>query len=215
MFDPVRSTLDATAGHASFAPALALVAGAASSLGPCVAPRYVALAGLLAGRSQQARLRVAAAFVGGVFTAYATFALSAALLAGVARVSHLFYAGVALAFACGGFVTLRRRAACEQRGRAAQLGSTFVLGASLAVGISPCCAPVIAGVAAYTVSTGNGIYGAAVLGAFALGHSAPLALAVTSGKRLRVPWLDISGDVWATIGAALLLALGAFYAVLA
>ena len=98
MIDPVALGIDAIArGDATRIP-LAVAAGAATSIGPCVAPRYIALAALL-GRTWRRALTVAA-FVAGLLTAYTALGFGTGLLAAVTGHASAVYVVLALALSC-------------------------------------------------------------------------------------------------------------------
>jgi thiol:disulfide interchange protein len=74
----------------------------------------------------------------------------------------------------------------------------------------------VVGILAYTSQSGDALYGSALLAIFAFGHTLPL-LGVGGGAR-RLAVLFSNGNVTSavsTAAAALMLALSAYYAVLA
>ncbi|MFN2529637.1 MAG: hypothetical protein ABR584_13070, partial [Candidatus Baltobacteraceae bacterium] len=101
MFDPINLSLQAVAlGHpAAFA--LVFVAGAATSVGPCAAPRLIAISGLTATGQKPVMHANAAAFVGGLIIAYASFGIFTSLLGRVTMFSHGVYIALALGLAGG------------------------------------------------------------------------------------------------------------------
>ncbi|HVA27562.1 MAG TPA: cytochrome c biogenesis protein CcdA, partial [Candidatus Baltobacteraceae bacterium] len=133
--------------------------------------------------------------------------------------STQLYALLSVAFAAYGMWSLIHRDAgpChEPRGRAASLGGTFLVGAMSALLPSPCCSPVLLGLAALSAGSADILHVVALAAAFALGHVLPLAaasltlapvIATFTGNRAR-------GAV-RTVGAGLCLALGALYGILA
>ncbi|HXP92446.1 MAG TPA: cytochrome c biogenesis protein CcdA [Candidatus Binatia bacterium] len=187
MFDPIALGAQAVAERAVAAPPLVLLAGVLSSFGPCVAPRFIALAACVAQAPRPKIILVT--FVAGLVAAYASFGIAASLL-GAARVfSSVIYAAVAAGLLAGGLTTIVQAGhesdgARRARDRAERsLGGVFLLGASFAFVTSPCCTPIVAMILAYTSMVGFGFYGAALLAIFALGHALPLiAYGTMSGR---------------------------------
>src|SRR5579875_305599 len=101
-------------------------------------------------------------FLAGLVAAYASFGTAASLLGGMRAYSSPVYAMVALALAVGGIVTLLHAEHCDDRmGPPAQpaqrsFGGVFLLGASFAFVLSPCCTPLVAMILAYTSLAGRG-----------------------------------------------------------
>jgi cytochrome c biogenesis protein CcdA len=220
MIDPLALGVDAIArGDAARLP-LAVAAGIATSVGPCVAPRYIALAAVLGKRR---RALTIAAFVTGMLTAYAALGFGTGLLAQVTGHASALYVVLALALAGGGAVTLLRRGGCERAhhehpaARAPKrLSGVFSLGAGSAFVVSPCCTPVVAAVIGLGASDANVLARAALLAAFALGHAAPLFAAGSLGalcSRFFRTWETSPAP--AVVSGSLMLALGAYYGLLA
>lgn len=220
MFDPVAQGLAAVGTRSAYAAPLVFVAGAVTSIGPCVAPRFIAVAGMAAGKTRARALVLAAAFVAGLTATYAAFGAISSLLARATSFSTYTYVLVAIALALSGLVTLwRGESRCDHvhEPRATQSGSAaFLLGASFALVVSPCCTPLIAGILAYTSQSGSPLYGSAMLACFALGHALPV-LAVASGITGVSAVLGRFSvrQAASVISATLMLGLAAFYAVLA
>lgn len=219
MFDPISPALTAAAAGSGAAIPLVLLAGALSSIGPCVAPRFIALGGLCAGRSRKDALGLSLCFVCGLACAYAAFGAIASLLIRAAAFSAFIYAALALVLGWSGLAALWRDGSCtheqEKSGRTSA-GGALLLGGSFALVVSPCCTPLIAAIAAYTSAAGNALYGSLLLACFALGHALPL-LFVTCGASAVARLL--SGQALrraaAVVGASLMLGLAGYYAVLA
>lgn len=217
--DPFALSAQAVAQRTAAAPVLVLIAGILSSFGPCVAPRFIALAACTA-RAQHPK-KVLVAFVSGLVAAYAAFGLAASLL-GASRVySSVVYALVAAALLAGGSWTLaaaEHGARCESGGlpqREHSLGAVFLLGASFAFVVSPCCTPLVAVILAYSSMVGRVWYGTALLSVFALGHALPLILygSVSAGVARRLRRLALGQAVSVTSGA-LMIALAGYYGLL-
>ncbi len=218
MIDPVALSIDAIGrGDAGRLPLVAF-AGAVTSLGPCVAPRYVAIAALL---RERRRTLTIAAFVSGMVTAYTAFGFGAGLLAQITGRASALYVILAVALAAGGIITLCRGSSCDHahdpvRGNAApnRLSAVFSLGAASALVVSPCCTPILAAVAGMSVDA-NPATRAELLAAFALGHAAPLFAVGTLGTlcaRAFRAWN--ASPAPAVVSGALMIALGAYYGLL-
>lgn len=217
MIDPLSGALDAVAAGSPFAYPLALGAGVVTSVGPCVAPRYVAIAALAHG-ARRPRL-VIAAFVMGVVGAYVTIGFATTALAALRASSTYVYAALALALGTAGAVTLLRNAGDGHRhtGRvSAGAGGPFLAGASCALVVSPCCTPIVAGIAGLTVLSGRPAQGALLLAAFAAGHVLPLLGVASLGARCATLLAHrAAANAGAIVGGTLMLALAGYYAVLA
>lgn len=219
MIDPLGESLRAAAAGSPLAYPLVFAAGLATSIGPCVAPRYVAVAALAHGSAHPSR--IVGAFLAGLIGAYVTLGLGAGALGALWSNSTAIYVILAAALAAGGIVTLlgvqphdhERRRACAVPGNA---GGTFLLGASSAFVVSPCCTPAIAGIAGLTTLAGHTVEGTLLLATFALGHGSPLLAAGALGRRVSALFARLAAsDAPAVIGGTLMLALAAYYGVLA
>jgi cytochrome c biogenesis protein CcdA len=217
MTDPLPAAVVAVLhGDAARLPIVAL-AGAVSSIGPCAAPRYVALATLL---TEERRELTIGAFVAGLVTAYAALGFGAGLLGLVAQSAAVLDAVLAAALLAGGFVTLLRTPACDHAHRPAavkprRLSGVFSLGAASALVVSPCCTPMIAAVAAFPGIDAAPPVRAAMLGVFALGHALPIVLLGAAGTLFATRLRRLSaGPAPAVVSGTLMLALGAYYGLL-
>lgn len=219
MIDALGESLQAAAHGSPLAYPLVFAAGVITSVGPCVAPRYVAVAALAHGSAHPSR--VIGAFLAGLIGAYVTLGLAAGSVGALWSNSTLIYALLALALASGGMLALLRGA--PERHRHAHrsaipgnAGGTFLLGASSAFIVSPCCTPVIAGIAGLTTLGGHALEGALLLAAFGLGHGSPLVVAGAFGTRISRCFARLSASEAPTvISGSLMLALAAYYGVLA
>jgi cytochrome c-type biogenesis protein len=199
---------------------MVFAAGVVTSAGPCVAPRYVAVAALVnAARSPG---RVIAAFIAGLVGAYVALGLAAGALGALWSTSSVLYAVLAVALGAGGVLTLLRGGphphapAATVTTRAVNLGGTFLLGASSALVVSPCCTPVVAAIAGLTMLGGRTSEGVALLVAFAVGHALPLLAAGALGTRVAALLGRLSTSAAsAVVSGSLMLALAAYYGVLA
>lgn len=196
-------------------------AGALSSAGPCVAPRFIAVAGLAARRSAREALLYAGAFVGGLTALYASLGAAAAIVLHNAPFTTLTYLCVAAALAVSGFTMLLGRSGvnCEHAARdraRGSLGGAFLLGGSFGLIVSPCCAPVLTAIVAYAAAGGDPLYGSLLLACYAAGHSLPLfAAAAGAGGAAALLQRYSVRHATALLGGTLMLAVAAYYAVLA
>jgi cytochrome c biogenesis protein CcdA len=219
MFDPLAAAMHAVATRSVEAPVLIMLTGLLSSVGPCVAPRFVAVAGLAAKRSRRDALALALAFIGGIAIAFMSFGVAASLLGRMMSISHVIYGGLTVALFVVGLLALWREPMCSHRSgreRTTSLGGALLLGAFSAFVVSPCCTPVLVAILAYTSAVGDPVYGALLLGAFSIGHAAPLLIAgfgiSAAGSTIRRSGVAQAAGV---VGATLTMALAGYYAVLA
>lgn len=190
----------------------AFVAGLGSSVGPCIAPRYVLLAAYLAHGRRPSRV---VAFVVGCIGGYLVYAVAGALVASIGLGTHVIYALLAVALLASGVRTLTATHECEARQKPAlPIGAAFMGGLSSSILFSPCCAPIAFGLGLQAAQH-DSLAATALLLAFGLGHTLPLAvcaLAAASGILRKV---SFSGDACATISGALLVLVGGLYAIVA
>ena len=218
MIDPVTLAVDAIGrGDATRLPIVAL-AGIVTSLGPCVAPRYVAIAALL---GERRRTLTIATFVAGMLAAYAALGFGVGILGQLAGHASVLYFVLAIALAGAGAATLLRGPRCDhahdgpRAARPRRLSGVFSLGAASAFVVSPCCTPVVAAVVGMTAFDGNPLSRAALLGAFALGHAAPLFVVGSLGSLCaRTFRIWNAGPAPAVVSGTLMLALGIYYGLL-
>ncbi|MDQ6942757.1 MAG: sulfite exporter TauE/SafE family protein [Candidatus Eremiobacteraeota bacterium] len=222
MIDAVSAGLHAVATRSPLAYPLVFAAGAVTSIGPCAAPRYVALAALVNASRRPAR--IIAAFVAGLVGAYVVLGVAAGAVGALWSASRLVYAGLAMVLAVAGVVTLLRGGTSHvhestrvhHAGARASLGGTFLLGASSAFVVSPCCTPVVAGIAGLTTASGHTGEGVALLAAFAFGHALPIVSAGALGTRVARGLRHVAESHAPAVAAGtLMLALAAYYGVLA
>ncbi|MBV9407553.1 MAG: hypothetical protein JO164_01935 [Candidatus Eremiobacteraeota bacterium] len=216
MTDAIGDALRAAAAGSPSAYPLAFAAGLATSIGPCVAPRYVAVAALAQASRNPARVVVA--FVAGTALTYVALASLAAAIGTLWSASHLLYAGFAVLLAVAGAVSLVRadgKRVCARHAHGAG-GAPFLLGASSALVVSPCCTPVVAALAGLTALSGHAAAAAMLSVAFAFGHGLPLiAAGMLGGKLAPLFARAAAAQAPAIVSGALLLALAAYYGVLA
>lgn len=201
---------------------LVFAAGCASSIGPCTAPRMIALSSLTFDVSAKVALSRTAAFIGGLACAYACFGVFAALAGRLSTISTYVYLAVAMGLAVGGIWTLcspspgHHSCPHAKNAEAAAFGPSFLLGASFAFVLSPCCTPLLMGILAFVGSTGDTLYAASLLAVFAIGHAVPL-IAASSGLRALQPVFarfQLEGSM-SVISGTLMLSLAWYYLCLA
>jgi cytochrome c biogenesis protein CcdA len=110
-----------------------------------------------------------------------------------------------------------RTCLCRSRGHVdAGPAGAFVLGFGSAFVVSPCCTPIIAAVGSTLASPDGPRFGILCLAIFGVSHAAPLVLSGTVGRYLpRLPATPTSAVAASVISGALLLALSAYYGLLA
>ena len=223
MIDVIGDGLRAVATRSALAYPMIFAAGAVTGIGPCAAPRFVAVAALTAGARR--RSLVALAFGAGVACAYVALGLAGGSLGTLWSASRTIYVALAIVLAFSAFATLLRHAheahaTCDRvdtaNGVPASAGGVFLLGASSAFVVAPCCTPVLAALAGITVASGRLAEGSALLAAFGLGHALPVMLTGAIGAKLSVALRPLSASgAPAVVAGGLLLALAAYYGVLA
>jgi cytochrome c biogenesis protein CcdA len=218
MIDPVSVAVDAVMrGDATRLP-LVMLAGIVTSVGPCVAPRYVAVAALL---GEKGRTLTVATFIGGMLAAYLALGFGVGVLGQVTGHASTLYLILALALVGAGCATLYRGPHCDhapderRRSQPRRLSAVFSLGAASAFVVSPCCTPIVAAVLGMTAFDADPLARAALLGAFAIGHAAPLLLIGTFGTMCaRTFRLWTASPAPAVVSGTLMLALGVYYGLL-
>ena len=194
----------------------AFAAGLATSAGPCLAPRYLALAALLGNTDGWARMLRIGYFILGLLACVLCLAFAASWMTKILALSHVIYVVMALVFATWGMSGLLVRPPCEHDRQKVSSGSVLFAGASLGLIFSPCCMPAIGALVALGASTDSPASSISLGAAFLTGHVTPLVLAgvgIGTVRRL-MPRASIEGPV-ATISSGLMIALGCYYGVLA
>jgi cytochrome c-type biogenesis protein len=219
--DVLGEALRAAGTRSALAYPLVFAAGIITSVGPCAAPRYVAVAALA--NASPRPWAIVAAFAAGLVGAYVALGCVAGALGGLWSASAAVYALLAAVLAIGGVVTLLRADGVEHVHGAARIerngasaGGTFLLGASSAFVVSPCCTPVAAGIAGLTITSGRAADGVALLAAFACGHAVPVLAAGALGTRLSGALRRFaSSQAPPIVAGSSMLALAAYYGTLA
>jgi len=221
MIDPLNAGMTALTAPSPIAFLLLLLAGLLTSIGPCIAPRYVAVAAIV--HSTERPARVITAFVFGLISAYVFLGFAAGalgMLIGLAGAMNTVLAG---ALVIGGMITLAQAGpknpehahAHHEHQPICSIGGTFLLGATSALVVSPCCTPVVATIIATSSAIGRPITGALSLGIFALGHTLPIVAAAFAGSAFRRLALIAASQAPGIVAGALMLALGVYYGILA
>jgi len=219
VIDALDAGLRAVASRSPLAYPLVFAAGFLTSLGPCAAPRYVAVAALANATSRPGR--PVALFIAGLVGAYVCLGSAASALGAVRGWSTYVYVALAIALAIGGTMTLLQRDAdphahAQPRAGNSNAGGAFLLGASSALVVSPCCTPIIAGIAGLTIVSGRASDGVILLASFGLGHAAPLAgVAFMSGRVSAVLRRFAASPAPAVVAGTLMLGLAAYFGALA
>jgi cytochrome c biogenesis protein CcdA len=223
MIDPVSAAMSALQSHSPAAVGTLFVAGALTSVGPCVAPRYVAVTAI-AGADRHP-LVPTCAFISGLVAAFVMLGFAAGLLGSLWSSSHAMYLILAAGLIVGGGIALVRAAPSNEHAcvrdapRPAaprSLAAIFLLGACSTLVISPCCTPIVTTIVATSTAIGQPLTGGILLLSYALGHALPLLFAGHFGGRLaRIFPGHGSTQAVAIVGAVLMLALGCYYGVLA
>ena len=195
-------------------PFAAGLAGVATSVGPCVAPRFVAVVAIAQSGSRRARYERVSAFACGVAAGYAVLTSAMSMLtrltAWTSAIDGLLAAVFVIAAIRSATSSARHRCRDEST---ASAGRAFVTGMSLSLVGSPCCAPVLLGLAALSGSTITPAAVAIAAGCFALGHVIPLvAVGSVAAEAVRAFAAPSWANARATVACGLFLGLGAFYA---
>jgi len=219
VIDALDAGLRAVASRSPFGCPLVFAAGVVTSLGPCAAPRYVAVAALAHTTPRPGR--PIALFIAGLVGAYVCLGSVAGALGAVRGWSAYVYAALAVALALGGATTLLRHdtvshAHTQPRTGTSSAGGAFLLGASSALVVSPCCTPIVAGIAGLTIASGRVSDGVMLLASFGLGHAAPLlGAAFVSGRVSAVLRRLAASPAPAVVAGTLMLGLAAYFGALA
>lgn len=190
----------------------AFAAGVSTSVGPCAAPRYLALIGCMQSSRARDRALAVLTFACGLATSYAAFACIGGALGFVMMHSIEMSLVLAVAFCASGVLTLVARTSCRHDEANVHASGGFLRGFSCGLIVSPCCVPFVAGTGMLAAASGSALGAAAALAAFLIGHAGPVLLVGGSSFALpatvRFGWMR--GAV-TTIGGTCSLALGLYY----
>jgi cytochrome c-type biogenesis protein len=221
MIDPFHAGISTLVSPSAFSFLLLLFAGILTSIGPCIAPRYIAVTAL-AGAARRP-LPAIGAFVAGLIGAYVLLGFAAGGLGMMVGLASTMNSILAVVLFIGGLLTLARArvegAACAHTRHGStfdrSIGGVFLLGATSALVVSPCCTPVIVAIFATSSAMGRPIAGALSLGIFALGHTLPLMVAGFAGATFRNLARIATSQAPGIVAGALMVALGLYYGALA
>lgn len=218
--DVMSAAIRALALRSAWTPVFALAAGVATSIGPCVAPRCVAIAGLALNRNGRDRAIAVGLFIAGLVAAYVSFALVAQVIWQALAHSIVVYALLAAGFMLSGVYALTKPsrvcAAPRREHGTSSAGAIFLLGALSAASVSPCCVPLILAVVSAAGSS-DILISAMALACFALGHALPLAMITVAAGRFKslLNHNAVLEEGARVVGGALMVALGGLYAIVA
>ncbi len=225
MIDAAAAAVQAVSAGSPAAAGLVFAAGALTSIGPCVAPRYVAVAALAQSAARPGL--TLAAYVAGLIGAFTALGFAAGSLGMLWSMSGALYGVLAVSLVVSGGVMLVRaappaahavcgNAALEPHdGRSRSLGAVVLLGAAGAFVVSPCCTPVLAAAGATSAALGKPLVGALLLACFAAGHALPLIVAGSASAAVSRLAGSRFAQASAIVGAVLTIALGAYYGIIA
>ncbi len=217
--DVIHAALIGAAAPSLAGPALCAAAGVLGSMGPCAAPRMVAAAGIGSDRMPLSlRCSSMAWLIVGICCGYVALGLAASVLLRMMQMVGLLYAALCVVLLIAGIKSLvgsdRVTFGTGCRHGRGLRGASFFAGMSFALVVSPCCTPIVAGIAAVAQANGDWAYCGLCMASFALGHSAPLAIVGFGSMALRERIVRYAPAV-EVINGALLLGLCGYYAVLA
>ncbi len=209
------ATLDL--GAAASAVAAAFGVGLSTSIGPCAAPRYLALTTLMARAKGRDRWATAASFVVSLFAAYAAIMLVASLIWRALALSTALYlvcAGVFLILGIGG--ALARYRCDHTRASNSSRRPALLLGVLSGLTFSPCCSSLALLVGGAGLASGRMGTAFVMMAAFLAGHIAPVVVTGTFTSSLSVLLEGRDArQALATINAGLMIALAGYYGLLA
>ena len=193
---------------------MALVAGVVAGLNPCCLPIYPAAAGCCAALRRETirgNLAIATAFVfgGSLMTMILGVAtgLAGGVFGGIGSWPVYLIAVVPLAFGLHllGAVRIPLPAGvAPQRVPRGPVGAAMT-GALLGLVITPCATPVLAGLLAYVASTGDPLWGGALLFVYGLGLGIPVLLLGTTAASLVGRLSTDRARRWAEYGTGVVL----------
>jgi cytochrome c-type biogenesis protein len=187
---------------------IALLAGVVSSIGPCAAPRYLAMLALVEPASGSVRHASVVRFALGTLCGYLALGVGGASLLWVLHDQRVIEWALAISFVIGGLALAADRH-CDHRVGAL---NGFVPGFGSSLIASPCCTPAVLATAAAMESGVWAISALVSLAAFAIGHIAPVIIAGTTLRAsTRLAAADRLRGVVPTIAGGCAVALGIYY----
>jgi cytochrome c-type biogenesis protein len=196
--------------------AAAFAAGLTTGVGPCVAPRYLALTAIAARTTGRARWVRVGLFAAGLLMCYVLLATTASLVVAVTAFSRVVYLALAVGFLGFGLHLLVARTTCAGAHVEPSRGVSFLSGGALGLVLSPCCTPMVAMTASVGIASGSIATSLVNAAAFAAGHIAPLAtIGLGLGAAERWAPIRMLSGAAQTISGGLSIALAAYYGLLA
>lgn len=214
--DFVDTALARVPSHDVLALVLSFGTGLATSVGPCVAPRYLAIVSMTSS-PRGGRAGLLGAFVAGTLCVYAVIAATGSFVVRLAAYSAYVYLLLAIALGAAGLrqVWNASGSRCSHRAREFSThGGAFCLGAASSLAISPCCTPILVAFGTLSAAAPSPLALLPLVVSFTAGHLAPLAFVLIGADIRR----DLAaGCRWAieTVTGAIAIALGLYYLVLA
>jgi cytochrome c biogenesis protein CcdA len=196
--------------------AAALIAGAATSVGPCAVPRYLALIGVVSQHGRRRAVRARMLFYAGTLTAYVSIAFAGGCVMRLYANTMVLQLLTAGAFIIAGLAGLAVRHECAggEEPAKASCGASFMAGAVSSLTLAPCCAPVLVALAAIAATGASPGSTALPFVMFLFGHLAPtFAIGDALGRVARsVAASGLSAAV-KIVGASCTIALGIYYGI--
>ena len=192
----------------------AFIAGLASSVGPCIAPRYLMLAGYMTKDRESGRAWL---FLSGCLCGYLIYASAGALIALLRVGTHVIYGLLAFGLIISGVRTLvatPKHPCALKPPPSLSRGAVFLSGLVSSAALSPCCTPIAIALGLQAAQHG-GALAAALLLAFGLGHTLPLSIFTLLSSLRVLRKLSLPHDACATVSGSLLMMVGGLYGLLA
>lgn len=197
--------------------AAAFGVGLSTSIGPCAAPRYVALTVLMAREEGGDRWAAAASFVVSLFAAYTAIMLVASLIWRALALSAALYLVCAGVFLAMGMRCVLARTRCDHAaGTNTSRRPALLLGALSGLMFSPCCSPVAMLIGGAGLASGSMGMPFVTMAVFLAGHITPVVLtgAFTSSLSVILERHD-ARQALRIVNAGLMIALAGYYGLLA
>jgi cytochrome c biogenesis protein CcdA len=200
----------------------ALGFGFLSGLGPCAAPRLLALTGFTHRENAKNAALLTGAFILGTAAVYAAIGYASSIAARLLDISPYLYAAVAVALGIAGIKALMHdNHTCgdaHERSSPPSIGSAFLFGGASASVASPCCTPLLFAMLASASQTDRPQTTVLLLASFAIGSTVPSVALAAFASRVMSQWKDglhTHARSFGVVHAGLLLGIGAYYGILA
>ena len=199
--------------------------GILSGLGPCAAPRILAMTGLTHRENAGTAALLLGAFVLGTTSVYAAIGSAATWATRLIDLSPYLYALAAIVLGIGGIRALlydshtcdRACSALHNRSSRRSIGSAFFFGGASASVASPCCTPLLFAMLASSSQADRPQTTVLLLAIFAIGSTVPAIAIATFASTITSRWKNLlvtHSRSFATAHAGLLLGIGAYYGIL-